>query len=115
MKTKRLLAVLVTSVFAFVVCAVPAMAKVVPSALGEKAKLALETKNTDGTESKGGIEFTNSNVADAEKGMMTKGEYYQLTAKAQTGYLFDSWTLSVSLEKADEQSKTLVEQIIKMK
>lgn len=101
MKTKRFLAVLVTCVFAFVICAVPAMAEVIPSAPGEKARLMLETNNTDGTESKGDIQFTGSNIADAEKGMVTTGEYYELTAQAQTGYLFDSWTLSVSLRKAD--------------
>lgn len=101
MKTKRFLAALVTCVFAFVICAVPAMAKEIPSAPGEKADLALETKNTDGTESEGNIVFTNSNIGSADKGMMTKGEFYELTAQAQTGYLFDSWTLSVSLRKAD--------------
>ena len=95
------MAALVTCVFAFVICAVPAMAEVIPSAPGEKADLVLETKNTDDTESKGNIEITDSNIGSADKGMMKKGEFYELTAQAQTGYLFDSWTLSVSLRKTD--------------
>ena len=53
MKTKRFLAVLVTCVFAFVVCAVPAMAKVIPTVPGEKASVALEVLNTDGTDCEG--------------------------------------------------------------
>mgnify|MGYP000031014896 FL=1 len=101
MKTKRFLAALVTCVFAFVICAVPAMAEVIPSAPGEIADFVLETKNTDDTESKGNIEITDSNIGSADKGMMKKGEFYELTAQAQTGYLFDSWTLSVSLRKTD--------------
>lgn len=58
MKTKRFLAVLVTCVFAFVVCAVPAMAKVIPTVPGEKASVALEVLNTDGTDCEGNIKQT---------------------------------------------------------
>ncbi len=58
MKTKRFLAALVTCVFAFVICAVPAMAKVIPTVPGGESMLwHWKCYNTDGTDCEGNIKL----------------------------------------------------------
>ena len=81
MKTKRFLAVLVTCVFAFVVCAVPAMAKVIPTVPGEKASVALEVLNTDGTDCEGNIKQTAAQQSGADQSMTQQGDYITYQAE----------------------------------
>lgn len=107
MKTKRFLAVLVTCVFAFVVCAVPAMAKVIPTVPGEKASVALEVLNTDGTDCEGNIKQTAAQQSGADQSMTQQGDYITYQAENPEGYVFDSWTVNITWVKEDGTREVL--------
>ena len=87
-ENKKVLAALVTCVFAFAVCAVPALAKVIPTVPGENASVALEVINLDNTECNGNIKQLDAQMTG--NGMTVAGDYIKYQAESPVGYLFDS-------------------------
>ena len=104
-ENKKVLAALVTCVFAFAVCAVPALAKVIPTVPGENASVALEVINLDNTECNGNIKQLDAQMTG--NGMTVAGDYIKYQAESPVGYLFDSWTVNLFLVKQDGSRQEL--------